>query len=41
LLVKIVKESITGAAKTKRRLSAKLSSRSIVNGVKRTQFIKK
>jgi hypothetical protein len=41
LLVRIVKESITGAERTKRKLSAKLSSISIVNGVRRTLFIKK
>jgi hypothetical protein len=41
LLVRIVKESITGAEKTKRKLSAKLSSRNIVSGVKRILLTRK
>jgi hypothetical protein len=41
LPVRIVKESITGAEKTKRKLSAKLSSRNIVSGAKNRLFTKK
>lgn len=41
MLVRIVKESITGAERIKRKLSVKLSSINIVNGVRRTLFIRR